>query len=276
MSLFKSKKHGQSALPPVEYIHKMRQLGELEKRPDFVNVMIEIGRMLQGFITGVGVGFWDAIIETGEDLYNTIVDIFTGEIFNQIADMFKLFMEKGLSGVWDMIKEFGVITLEEVKAAWNNPNPYERGKYFGEIIGMILFEVVLVLLIWGIGSVVRNSARAQKILKWFPNLKKKPIVPDNVDNYADDIKRMNRDKDIDLKKDKTPDADLKGPQKGTETDSEIDDLAKKDKNQTIEDDIKDGEPNANAKRAAITQAKTIVTAGDVAGKHPVVCLRYGP
>ncbi len=39
-------------------------------------------------------------------------------------------------------------------------------------------------------------------MKWFPNLKKKSIVPDNVDNYADDIKRMNRDKDIDLKKDK--------------------------------------------------------------------------
>ncbi len=259
---------GEVVLPPAEYIKKMHQLGKLEKRPDFVNVMIESGRMLQGFVAGVGIGFWNAILETGEDLYNTIVDIFTGEIFKQIADMFKLFMDKGLSGVWKMIEEFGVSTWEEVKAAWNNPNPYQRGKYFGKIIGMILFEVVLALLTWGIGSVVKNSARAQKILKWFPNLKKKSIVPDNVDNYADDIKRMNRDKDVDLKKDKTPDADLKGPQKGTGTDSEIDDLAKKDKNQKIEDDIKDGEPDAGAKRAAMKQAKAIVTAGDVAGIHP--------
>ncbi len=107
-------------------------------------------------------------------------------------------------------------------------------------------------------------------MKWFPNLKKKSIVPDNVDNYADDIKKMNHDKDIDLdrKKKKKSDADLKGSQKGTGTDAEIDDLAKKDKNQKIEDDIKDGEPDADAKRAAMKQAKVIVTVGDVAGKHP--------
>lgn len=193
---------GEVILPPVEYILKMRRLGELEKRPDFVNVMIESGRTLQGFIAGVGIGFWDAIIETGEDLYNAIVDIFTGEIFNQIADMFNMFMEKGLSGIWEMIKEFGTSTWEEVQAAWNNPNPYERGKYFGKIVGNILFEVVLALLTWGVGSVVKNSARAQKILKWFPNMNKKSVVPDDVDNYADDIRKMNRDKDVDLDKDK--------------------------------------------------------------------------
>lgn len=196
---------GDVILPPVEYIEKMRQLGELEKRPDFVNVMIESGRMVQGFIAGVGIGFWDALVGTGEDLYNMIVDIFTGEIFNQIADMFNMFMEKGLSGIWDMIKDFGIAKWEEVKAAWNNPNPYERGKYFGEIIGMILFEVVLALLTAGMANGIKASAKVQKVLKWFPNMNKKSMVPDNVDNYADDIRRANRDKDVDSKKDRTDD-----------------------------------------------------------------------
>lgn len=259
---------GEVILPPVGYILKMVQVGLVEKRPDFANVMIESGRMGQGFIAGVGIGFYDAIIETADDLYNMIVDIFTGEIFNQIADMFKLFMDKGLSGIWEMIKEFGIGTWEEIKAAWNNSNPYERGEYFGKIIGAILFEVVLALITYGVGSVVRNLARVQKILKWFPNINRKKITSKGVDKYKHDIEKLNGDRELELDKGKKPDGDLKGPQKGNGTDSEINELAIKDRNQKIDDDIKDGEPDAGAKRAAMAQARIIVTAGDTANRHP--------
>ena len=205
---------GEVILPPKEYIEKMRQSGQIEKRPDFVNFMIETGRVVQGFIDGVGEGFIDAIVSTAEDLYNMIVDIFTGEIFSQIADLFEMLWEKGLSGVWDMIKDFGTSTWKELKAAWNNPNPYQRGKYFGEIIGAVLFEVVLAILTAGIGTSIKLSVKVQKVLKWFPDLNTKKVVPNNVDHYADDIKKMNKDKDLDRKKqqkDKETDKDKDNP-----------------------------------------------------------------
>lgn len=191
---------GKVLLPPVEFIQEMRKLGEIEKRPDFVNAVIEGGRVIQGFIAGVGIGFWDALSGAVEDLYNLVVDIFTGEIFNQIAEMFNTIMDLGLEGVWDMIKDFGTSTWEEVVAAWNNPNPYERGKYFGEIIGMILFEVVLAILTWGVGTAIKNSTRVTKIMKLFPSWTKKIDKPKYKNKY-DNIDKP-KDRDIDLDKDK--------------------------------------------------------------------------
>lgn len=247
---------GEIILPPVGYIARMVQLGLVEKRPDFANAMIESGRMSQGFIAGVGIGFYDAIIETADDLYQMIVDIFTGEIFTQIADMFNLFMEKGLSGIWEMIKEFGIGTWEEIKAAWNNQNPYERGQYFGEIIGAILFEVVLALITWGVGSVVRNSARAQKILKWFPNINRKKITAKGVEKHKHDIDKMNGDRE--LERNNTKDGNDRDKDK--ETDKETDeDKAENAKALIVAkvyvetQDALDPSPNVDAVVAAINK-----------------------
>jgi len=258
---------GEVLLPPAEYINKMRQLGEVEKRPDFANVMIESGRLLQGFIAGIGIGFWDALKGAAEDLYNMVVDIFTGAIFDQLTEMFKTIMDLGLDGIWNAIKDFGTSTYEEVTAAWNNKNPYERGQYFGEIIGMILFEVVLALITYGAAAAIRNSARVSKIMKLFPSWTKKIDTPENRKKFGD-IDKSKGDKDFEVDKKKSSDTDLKGPQKGTGTDSEMDDLAKKDKNERIDDDVKDTEADSDSKKAAMSQARNIVTAGDIASQHP--------
>lgn len=52
------------------------------------------------------------------------------------------------------------------------------------------------------------------------------------------------------------------------TQSEIDDLARKDKDQPVEKDVRDNEPDAASKKQALAAAKTIVTAGDEANRHP--------
>lgn len=64
------------------------------------------------------------------------------------------------------------------------------------------------------------------------------------------------------------DGELLGPQKGTGTESEIDELAKKDSNEPIEDDVNDSEADAAAKKQAMALAKDIVTAGDEGNLHP--------
>ncbi|MCR9173202.1 MAG: hypothetical protein NXI10_11945 [bacterium] len=201
-------------LPTPAFIQEMRQKGEVEKRPDFVNVMIEGGRIVQGFIDGTAQGFWDALAGTVTDLWDTIVSIFTGEIFSQIADMFTSLWELGLEGIWDMIKEWGTSTWEEVQAAWNNPNPYQRGKYFGEIFGAILFEVVLAILTWGVGTAIKNSARFAKIMRMFPSW-----ADDMAKRYPDGKKDVDKDKDLntDKNKDSKSDKDKDGDDKDSHT-----------------------------------------------------------
>ncbi|MCR9173204.1 MAG: hypothetical protein NXI10_11955 [bacterium] len=202
---------GEILLPPKWYIDKMRKSGELEQRPDFINDFIEVGRVIEGFIAGVGTGFVDAAVGAVEDLYDLIMSIFTGEIFSQIADMFGTLWDMGWEGIWEAIKDFGTSTMQEVKDAWNNENPYQQGKYFGEIFGAILFEVVLAILTAGVGSVIRNSARVSKIMNLILNLKKIK-APDNVMDHADDIKKLNNKRngpDIDATDTRKLDTDKK-------------------------------------------------------------------
>lgn len=143
---------GEVVLPPVSYINEMRRRGELEKRPDFVNTLVDTGQVIRGLYDGVNEGFFEAFVSTGEDLYNMIVDIFTGEIFNQITDLFSMFMEKGLEGVWEMIKDFGMATWAEVQAAWNNPNAYERGKYSEKLLVLSPLKLCLLCSRWVLGQ----------------------------------------------------------------------------------------------------------------------------
>ncbi len=278
---------GEILLPPKWYIDDMRKRGEVEKRPDFVNMVIEGGRVVQGFIDGVGEGFVDALVGAVEDIYNLIVDIFTGQIFSQLADMFKTLWDLGFEGIWEAIKEFGVSTWEEMNAAWNNPNPYERGKYFGEIIGMILFEVVIAILTAGIGTLVKNSARFGKLMKmlpgWMNKLKKIP-VPDDASKHLDDLKKLgNGNKpDVDLPDKKKLDGDTKdisdikkidSPESAKKFEKEIDATKKKELEGQAKSEL-DADPNWKDKKdtdeyaeklAALATAKIITEGADLIG-----------
>lgn len=256
---------GEVFLPPANYIQEMRKKGELEKRPDFVNSMIDTVQLILGFREGVNDGFINALVETATDLYSMIKDILTGEIFTQLVEIYKMITEKGVSGMLEMLKDVLGSKWEEVKAAWNNPNAYERGKYFGEIVGALLLEVVIAVLTWGIGTAIKQSARVAKFISWLPSLNKVKKLPDgDMDRYAADLKKVDGKKELD----KPSDKNLMGPQKGTGTQSEIDDLIRKDKNQPVEKEVRDNEPDAASKKQAMAAAKTIVTAGDEANRHP--------
>lgn len=256
---------GEVFLPPASYIQEMRKKGELEKRPDFVNSMTDTVQLILGFRDGVNDGFINALVETATDLYSMIKDILTGEIFTQLVEIYKMITEKGVSGMLEMLKDVLGSKWEEVKAAWNNPNAYERGKYFGEIVGALLLEVVIAVLTWGIGTAIKQSARVAKFISRLPSLNKVKKLPDgDMDRYAVDVKKLDGKKELD----KPSDKNLMGPQKGTGTQSEIDDLIRKDKDQPIEKEVRDNEPDAASKKQAMVAAKAIVTAGDEANRHP--------
>jgi len=276
---------GDILLPPKWYIEDMRQRGLVEKRPDFVNSVIEGGRVIQGFVDGVGEGFVDALVGAAEDLYNLVVDIFTGAIFSQLADMFKTIFDLGFEGIWDAIKEFGIATWEEVKAAWNNPNPYVRGKYFGEIIGAILFEVVIALITWGIGTAVTTTARAARFMTKLPGwLKKFKLIPipDDAAKHIDDLKKLGNGKkpDLDVPDKKKLDGDLsskpkkiESPQSAKKFEKEIDSVKQKELETQAKSEL-DADPNWKDKKdtddyakklAALTTAKIITEGADIVG-----------
>ncbi len=90
-----------------------------------------------------------------------------------------------------------------------------------------MLEVVIAVLTYGIGTAIKQSARFAKFISWFPSLNKIKKLPDGEMDRYDDIKKADGKKEVDTPSNKS----LFEPQKGTGTQSEIDALARKDKDQ---------------------------------------------
>jgi len=131
---------------------------------------------------------------------------------------------------------------------------------------------VLALLTWGIGSVVKNSARVTKILKWLPDLNRKKIVPANVDKYADDIRKANGDRDLKANSINRQVGEIEIPQSAKKYEQEIGSTKKKELETEAKQELdkdpnqieKDSEDYKN-KLAALATAKVITEGADLLG-----------
>lgn len=169
--------------PTVAYIDYLRAEGQVGVRPEWKNTAISFARSIEGFLEGIVVGFFKAIWDTLKGLWDLIKGLVTGELLNQAYDLYKQIEEKGWSVIWDLIKGFAMGIVNDFKAAWNNPNPYQKWKFFGEIIGMVLLEVVIMYFTAGAGA-ARHIGKVNKLLDALPGLRK---VMTKVGTKLDDI-----------------------------------------------------------------------------------------
>lgn len=169
-------------LPTHGYIDLLRDQGIVGKRADWKNQAIALARSVEGFVAGVVSGFLKAIVDTVTGLWDLIKGIFTGELFKQAYEFYKQIEKNGLKFLWELIKGFFIGTYNDFKAAWNNPNPYKKWFFFGELVGMILFEIVVAYFTAGAGA-SKHLAKLDKIMDAVPGLKKlKKLAPKHVDD----------------------------------------------------------------------------------------------
>ena len=169
--------------PTVAYIDYLRAEGKVGVRPEWKNTAIAFARSIEGFLEGIVTGFFKAAWDTVKGLWDLIKGIFTGELLNQAYELYKQIKEKGWSVIWDMIKGFAEGIINDFEKAWNNPNPYQKWKFFGEIVGMVVLEVVIAYFTAGAGA-ARHVGKVDKVLDALPALKK---VATKVGTKLDDV-----------------------------------------------------------------------------------------
>ncbi|WP_162054726.1 eCIS core domain-containing protein [Pontibacter pamirensis] len=160
--------------PSIYYINLQRDLGAVGVRLEWKNTTIAIGRGVQGFFEGVVAGFAQAAVDMVVDLWDLVKGIFTGELFKKgyqlVKQFIELYQKEGIGGIWRVISGFFKGIYKSFIDKWNTPNPRQRWKFIGEIVGMIIFEVVLAILTAGVVTALKWSGRLAKVLKKFPSL----------------------------------------------------------------------------------------------------------
>ena len=160
--------------PNLYYIKKQRALGTVGVRAGWKNSTIAVGRGIQGFIEGVETGFVQAAIDMVVDLWGLIKGIFTGELFRKgyklVKQFIALYDKEGIKGIWRVVSEFFIGMYKSFKSKWETPNPRQRWKFIGSIVGMILFEVAIAFLTGGAGNVAKWSGRFAKVFRKVPDL----------------------------------------------------------------------------------------------------------
>jgi hypothetical protein len=178
-------------LPTPEEIKKYQDTGQVGTRTELENWIVGSSKGMLGFVEGVGIGFAEAAWDMVTGIWDLVSGIFTGELFTQAWDMIKQLWDAGWEGVWSMIKEMWNGTVQSFKDAWNNPNPEEKWKFFGKIVGMILFEVLLTILTLGAGAAASIAAKFPKVMKVVKMVEKAiPDIPPAVKNKMDEVKKL--------------------------------------------------------------------------------------
>ncbi|MCU0431373.1 MAG: hypothetical protein MUF42_15525 [Cytophagaceae bacterium] len=246
-------------IPDKAYIDDQILKGNIGSRPEWMNTSIAVGKGIYGFYKGVAEGFVEAGVGAVEDLWNLLKDIITGELFVKIAEG----IEKMLDMSWDDFKEmFGEMLggmLDGLEKWWKSGNPEKKWEAVGKIIGAILFEVVLAIVSGGTVNAIKNTGKFAKVFKLIDK------VNDTVNGPINKAKAKIKEK---LPKIKRKGDVPEGKVKGIGNEQEVKDLANKDKNTPVEDDVREGEPDAASKKAAFSQAISIVEKGDRDDWHP--------
>ena len=193
-----------------------------------------------------------------------ISGIVTGKLFTDMIDMVSDLWDKGWEGVWEMVKGMWTQGVESFENAWNNPNPEEKWKFFGKIVGMILFEVVLAILTAGVGAAVSAAAKTSVLVTKLPKLVKViDVLTPEVSKYKVpevDKDRLLRKTDVDVNTKKlVDDLDINGPDYAKKTDPKHLD----DGNAEAKKEIDDKENDAGEKQKAYAIAYAITLAADV-------------
>lgn len=212
-------------LPSKEMIDQMKSLGQIETRPEWMNNAIGFTKGVAGFVVGVVEGFLLGLWEMIEGLYDmgvmigeTIKKLLTGELFDQISEMWEAFkqideakLKEMIDGIGDMIGEAANGFMKK----WNHGSPYERWRFRGDIVGRIVLEVLLAIFTGGAGNVAKIMGYIGKVApKLFKVLSKilKTVEKVNPGNL------LKKRRGIDL--DKKPDIDPKYKQiQGSDVDA---------------------------------------------------------
>lgn len=180
-------------LPSVAQIKQWQDEGKIGTRSDMANFMIEVGRSFEGFIEGVGYGFVMGAADLVTGIWDLIESIVTGSIIGDIADLIDMLSEMGAKEIFQLIGEAILgVSMEDFEKAWNNPNPYKKWHFYGEVVGRIIFEVLIVILTGG-GALAGKLGKLGKLNKIVDKMEDaKAVFNKKLGKKVDDLKKPDK------------------------------------------------------------------------------------
>ena len=176
------KQGAQVKIPTKQTIDLMIASGQIEVRPDWVTAGIKTARIIEGLLTGIPIGMYEQAKDTVTGLWDMIKSIFTGEILDQLAELYNALWSMG----WDDVKKllWGLIGVDpdQFEKIWNSKDikTVDRYKYIGEIIGRLIFEILIAIFTGG-AALAKYSTKIPALAKISKSLQKaKNIIPENV------------------------------------------------------------------------------------------------
>lgn len=185
------KQGAQVKVPTKQTIDQMIARGTIEVRPDWVTAGIKTARIIEGLLEGIPIGIYEQAKDTVTGIWDMIKSIFTGEILDQLVDLYNALWEMSWEDVKKLLLGLLGIDPDEFERIWNSKNitTVERYKFIGEIIGRLIFEILIIVFTGG-AALARYSSKIPALAKLSRSLQKaKKIIPDNV---ADKLRKTEK------------------------------------------------------------------------------------
>ena len=169
-------------IPTKASIDEAIQKGLVPSRPEAMNMAIKGARIIEGLLKGIPVGIYEQAKDTVTGLWDMIKSIFTGEILDQLVELYEALSAMSWETFSEMILAMIGVDPDKFKEIWNGTNitVAKRYEYFGEIIGRIIFEILMVIFVPGAvaGKALSKIPAVAKLVNTLKKVEK--IIPDNV------------------------------------------------------------------------------------------------
>jgi hypothetical protein len=195
---------GRVRIPTKAFVEKAKADGLIKQPTSARETLVEMIKYGDYFLEGAYDGFVTAAQDFVQGIWDMIKSIFTGDIFDQLSEMWDYVSNAS----WTEVKALFSGAVGDFQEKWLNDDLEKRWHFRGEVLGQILFELVLAIFTGG-GAILGKISNATKLGKMLGKLnskvgKLKKSVPSSVRKKLDDFSAK-QDGPIELKSKKGSD-----------------------------------------------------------------------
>jgi hypothetical protein len=158
-------------IPTRAFLEKAKADGLIKTRSEEQQMFIDFANYGEAFLEGIYDGFVTSAQDFAEGIWELIESIFSGEILEQFKQMWAAIKEliKDPSQIIALFKDL----VADFETKWNNPNQLEAWHFRGEVLGQIIFEVVMALVGIGAAKLLGELKKLGKLGDMITSMEKK-------------------------------------------------------------------------------------------------------
>lgn len=158
-------------IPTRAFLEKAKADGLIKTASPEAQMFIDFGRYGSTFLEGIYDGLVTSAQDFAEGIWEIIEGIFTGDILDQFKEMWEA-VKQLISNPSQLIEAFSGL-IDDFESKWNIPDQMEAWHFRGEVLGQILFEIVMALIGIGAASLLNKLKKIGKLGKMITSMESK-------------------------------------------------------------------------------------------------------